>query len=135
MIQVCEDRGLEVSPGLAGAALRHAYRTPSHGFDCGGGGGEALDGDEVARLVEVAADALANDRGPAMETIRMQASLDKLIHQSWTVVLMSVPFFAVLSLSQLNRKYLTDLQSGTQSRRRRSGKKDKKAKPKEKFHT
>ena len=77
MIQVCEDRGLEVSAGLAGAALRHAYRTPRHGFDCGGGGeGEgALDGDEVARLVEVAADALANDRGPAMETIRMQVGL------------------------------------------------------------
>ena len=91
---MCEDRGLGVSHGLAGAALRHAYRTPRHGFDCGGGGGGgALDGDEVARLVEVAADALANDRGPAMETIRMQVgleSLDKLIHQSWTVVLMSM---------------------------------------------
>ena len=73
MIQVCEDRGLEVSPGLAGAALRHAYRTPRHGFDCGDG--EALDADEVARLVEIAADALANDRGPAMETIRMQVGL------------------------------------------------------------
>ena len=70
---MCEDRGLEVSHGLAGAALRHAYRTPRHGFDCGGG--EALDADEVARLVEVAADALANDRGPAMETIRMQVGV------------------------------------------------------------
>ena len=68
--QVCEDRGLAVSRGLAGAALRHAYQTPRHGFD----GGEALDGDEVARLIEVAADALANDRGPAMETLRMQVS-------------------------------------------------------------
>ena len=66
--QACEDRGLPVSRALAGAAMRHAYQTPRNGFESG----EALDADDVRRLVEVTADALANDRGPAMETVRMQ---------------------------------------------------------------
>ena len=91
-----------MSRGLAGAAMRHAHQTPRNGFD----GGEALDADDVARLVEVAADAIANDRGPAMETIRMQASLQFLVRHSLSKLVFfkpvsSIPHFYIYRVVHL----------------------------------
>ncbi len=59
-----------MSPELAAITMKYVYQNPKFGFDPG----EPLDSDEVRRLINVARDAIVQDRDPVMETLRMQVS-------------------------------------------------------------
>ena len=68
-LQACSVRGLSPpSKLLAASVLKHVYHSPKFGFDPQ----EEMDGEEVERLVAAVTDAIADDEGPAVETIRMQ---------------------------------------------------------------
>ena len=68
--QICESRGKTIPKDLAAVTIKHVYQNPRYGFDAN----EALDVDEVQRLVSICKDRIVHDHGPVMETLRMQVS-------------------------------------------------------------
>ena len=66
--QICESRGKPISKDLAALTIKYVYQNPRYGFDAN----EALDVEEVQRLVSICKDRLLHDHGPVMETLRMQ---------------------------------------------------------------
>ena len=69
--QECYRRDNFVSDDLATFTLKLVYQDPKNGFE----EGQPLDKDGVNRLTNLCVDKIIDDRGPLMETVRMQVNL------------------------------------------------------------
>lgn len=69
--QECARRETFVSHELATFTLKLVYQEPTNGFD----EGQPLHKDAIEHLTKLCIDKLLEDRGPMMETVRMQVNV------------------------------------------------------------